>query len=119
MDERERLERLTARNLQGLELERAGRIAEAIELYEQNIAEGFEGDWPYGRLVAIYERRGELEKARAVLERAIEVFAASGRRPPADRRATLQVFRNRLRLIKQKLAAQRRASGGRRREPRA
>ncbi len=78
MDERERLERLTARNLQGLELERAGRIAEAIELYEQNIAEGFEGDWPYGRLVAIYER-----------------------------------------LIKQKLAAQRRASGGRRREPRA
>jgi tetratricopeptide (TPR) repeat protein len=100
MDERERLERQTARNLEGMELERAGRIDEATALYEQNVAEGFEGDWPYGRLVAIYERQGALESAVAVLDRAIEVFGASKRRTAADRRATIRVFKNRMRLVK-------------------
>ena len=100
MDERERLAQQTARNLEGMELERAGRIDEAIALYQRNVAEGFEGDWPYGRLVAIYERQGELGLAAAVLERAIEVFGTSKRRTAADRRATVRVFKNRLRLVK-------------------
>ena len=99
MDERARLEQQTARNLEGMELERAGRTDEAIALYQQNVAEGFEGDWPYGRLVAIYERQGELARAAAVLERAIEVFGASKRRTAADRRATVRVFKNRMRLV--------------------
>jgi hypothetical protein len=105
VDERERLTRQTARNLEGLELERAGRVDEAIALYEQNLGEGFEGDWPYGRLVAVLERRGELERAVAVLERGIEVFAASKRRTPADRRATIRAFKGRLRLVKKAIAA--------------
>lgn len=104
MDERERLEHQTARNLEGMELERAGRIDEAVTLYEQNVAEGFEGDWPYGRLVAIHERRGDLERAVAVLERAMEVFGASRRRTAADRRATVRVFKNRLRLVNKAIA---------------
>ena len=110
MEERERLERQTARNLEGMELERAGRIDEAVALYEQNLAEGFEGDWPYGRLVAIHERRGEPERAVQVLERAIGVFGASQRRTPADRRATVRVFKNRMRLVKQAIAARDRAA---------
>jgi tetratricopeptide (TPR) repeat protein len=99
-DERERLAAQTARNLTGLELERAGRLDEALALYQRNIDEGFEGDWPYGRLVAAYEKRGELENAVAVLERAIEVFGASKRRTPADRRATASAFKGRLRLVR-------------------
>jgi tetratricopeptide (TPR) repeat protein len=115
VDERERLARQTARNLQGLELERAGRSPEALALYEENVAEGFEGDWPYGRLVAAYERDGDLAAAERVLERAIEVFSASRRRTPADRRATVRAFKGRLRLVKRATAARDRAS--RRRTP--
>jgi hypothetical protein len=104
-DERERLLRQTGRNLEGMELERQGRTDEALALYQQNVAEGFEGDFPYGRLVAAFERAGDLERAAAVLERAIEVFSTTRRRTPADRRATLQAFRGRLRLV-QKAARQ-------------
>ena len=82
------------------ELERQGRAEEALALYELNVAEGFEGDFPYGRLVAAYERAGDLERAAAILERAIEVFSTTRRRTPADRRATLQAFKGRLRLVK-------------------
>jgi hypothetical protein len=109
LDERERLARQTARNIDGLELERAGRLDEAFALYEQNVAEGFEGDWPYGRLVAAYERMGQLERAAAVLDRAIEVFGASRRRTPGDRRATLRAFKGRLKLVKRAIVARQRA----------
>lgn len=117
MDEREQLERQTARNLEGMELERASRLDEAVALYEQNVAEGFEGDWPYGRLVAIHERLGEPERAAAVLERAIEVFSASQRRTAADRRATVRVFKNRLRLVRKAIAERQRAAKGQGRAP--
>ena len=103
-DERERLLRQTTRNVEGLELERQGRQAEARALYEQNVAEGFEGDFPYGRLVAMHERAAEFERAADVLERAIEVFSTTRRRTPADRRATLRAFKGRLRLVKKELA---------------
>jgi hypothetical protein len=104
MEDRDRLSKQTARNLEGLELERAGRLEEALSLYEQNVAEGFEGDWPYGRLVAAYERAGDFERAAAVLERGIQVLGISKRRTPADRRATVRAFRGRLRLVKRALA---------------
>jgi tetratricopeptide (TPR) repeat protein len=110
VDERERQTEQTARNLEGLELERAGRLEEALALYERNVAEGFEGDWPYGRLVAALEKRGELERAVAVLERAIEVFSDSRRRTPADRRATVRAFKGRLRLVQRTIAARDRAA---------
>lgn len=103
-EERERLLRQTTRNVEGLELERQGRQAEARALYEQNLAEGFEGDFPYGRLVALHERAGDFEQAAEVLERAIEVFSATRRRTPADRRATLRAFKGRLRLVRKELA---------------
>ena len=83
-----------------MELERNGRLDLALELYEQNVDEGFEGDWPYGRLVAYYEKQGCLHEAERILQRAIDVFKASKRRTPADRRATLAAFRGRLRLVK-------------------
>ena len=98
--EREVLEVQTRRNLEGMGLEQAGRSELAIELYEQNVAEGFEGDFPYGRLVASYERAGRWYEAIRVLERGIEVFKVSKRRTPADRRATLQAFRGRLRSVR-------------------
>ena len=100
MDDRAQQEEQTRRNIDGMELERSGRLDLALELYEQNVDEGFEGDWPYGRLVAYYEKIGRYDEAERVLNRAIVVFKVSKKRSAEDRRATVQVFRNRLRLVK-------------------
>ena len=57
---------------------------------------------PYGRLVAIYERRGALDDAERVLLRAIEVLATSSRRSAAERSATVRVFKNRLAALRKR-----------------
>src|SRR5579864_6307478 len=103
LEERWLLEAQTARNLEAMAHEQAGDIEAAIGLYERNVEEGFAGDLPYGRLVAIYERRGALAEAERVLLRAIDVFESSRRRTAADRRATIRVFKNRLGAIRKRL----------------
>jgi len=105
LEDRWLLEAQTARNLEAFEAERTGQLEEAIALYERNVAEGFPGDLPYGRLVAIYERRHDLDAAERVLRRAIAVFEASTRRTPRDRRATVQVFQRRLRELERRRRA--------------
>jgi tetratricopeptide (TPR) repeat protein len=105
LEERWLLEAQTARNLEGLTAEAAGDLELAIALYERNVAEAFPGDLPYGRLVALYERRGSLDDAVRVLERAIQVFSVAKRRTAADRRATVRVFKNRLALLRKKRKA--------------
>jgi tetratricopeptide (TPR) repeat protein len=102
LEERWLLEAQTARNLAGLAAEQSGNLDEAIALYERNVAEGFVGDLPYGRLVAIYERRAALDDAERVLLRAIAVFEASARRTAQDRRATVRVFKNRLAALRKR-----------------
>jgi len=102
LEDRWLIEAQTARNLEGLAAEQAGQLELAIELYERNVAEGFAGDLAYGRLVAIYERRGAFDQAERVLLRGIEVFEASARRTPQARRATLRAFKNRLKLIRKR-----------------
>jgi tetratricopeptide (TPR) repeat protein len=102
LEDRWLLEAQTARNLEGLAFEQAGKLDEAIRAYERNVAEGFPGDLPYGRLVAIYERQGAFGEAERVLERAISVFERSPRRTPGDRRAMMRVFKNRLALLRKR-----------------
>jgi len=105
LEERWQLEAQTARNLEGLAAEQSGDVELAISLYERNIAERFPGDLPYGRLVMLYERRGALDDAERVLRRAIEVFESSRRRTAQDRRATIRVFKNRLKGVLQRRRA--------------
>jgi len=62
------------RNLQGKELEKAGEIEKAIEFYEKNIEEKFEGNHPYDRLAIIYRKRKEYQEEIRVLNQAISVF---------------------------------------------
>jgi hypothetical protein len=107
LEDRWLLEAQTMRNLDGLTAEQSGDVEGAIALYECNVGEGFPGDLPYGRLVAIYERRGALDEAERVLRRAIEVIEGSQRRTPQDRRATVRVFKNRLKLLLKRKASQR------------
>jgi tetratricopeptide (TPR) repeat protein len=105
LEDRWLLEAQTARNLAGLAAEQAGQLDAAIALYERNVAEGFSGDLPYGRLVALYERQGLFDEAERILRRAIDVFTSSTRRTLQDRRATLRVFKNRLALLEKKRRA--------------
>ena len=62
------------RNLRGRELEKKGDITGAIELYELNVANDFEGDFPYNRLRVIYSKQKRYGDVVRVLERAIDVF---------------------------------------------
>jgi tetratricopeptide (TPR) repeat protein len=102
LEDRWLLEAQTGRNLEGLAAEQAGDLEAAIALYERNVDEGFPADLPYGRLVAIYERRGAFDDAERVLLRAIDVLSASTRRSAAERRATVQVFKNRLAALRKR-----------------
>ena len=45
------------RNLLGVELEREGKIENAIECYEANVRDGCMGNHPYDRLVVLYRKR--------------------------------------------------------------
>lgn len=106
LEDRWLLEAQTARNLEALDAEQAGRLDEAVALYERNVAEGFPGDLPYGRLVAIYERRAAFDDAARVLRRAIAVFEASRRRTPRERRGMVRVFHNRLAALERQHGVQ-------------
>lgn len=112
-DERAQLEVQTRRNLDGMDHEAAGRADLAMVLYEQNVAEGFEGDWPYSRLVSLFERDGRFADAERILARAIEVTRLSRRRPAADRRAVLQGLQGRMRILKKNARAARERTAGR------
>ncbi|HEX3243975.1 MAG TPA: hypothetical protein VHX16_01080 [Chloroflexota bacterium] len=107
--DRDLIDLQTRRNLDALALEGNGNIEAAVTLYEQNIADGFEGDWPYGRLVAYYERLGRLGDAQRVLQRGIDVFNASKRRTPVDRRAVLRAFKGRLKIVNKRILDEGRA----------
>jgi tetratricopeptide (TPR) repeat protein len=109
-EERASLEAQTRRNLDGMGLEQAGQLEQAVALYEQNVAEGFTGDWPYSRLVSVYERRGAYDEAERVLRRAIEVTRADRRKPAPDRKTLLQGLQGRLRLLKKTAQAARQAA---------
>ena len=103
IDDRELVAAQTGRNVRALEYEAQGCLEDAIALYEQNVAEGFTADLPYGRLVAIYTKRGQPDEAVRVLERAVAVFEALPRRHPV-RTPRLKVFRARLKEARKALA---------------
>jgi hypothetical protein len=102
MDERDRLREQTGRNVAGLEHEQRGEVDAAVALYEANLAEGFPGVWPYGRLIVLYGQRGQPEEVVRVLERAVAVFAALPRSRP-ERGPRLRDFRQRLKAAQRAL----------------
>ena len=66
--------RMVDNNLSGIELEKAGRIEEAIASYEKNVAAGFDGGHPYKRLAIIYRKRKEYDKEIEVLEKWLHIL---------------------------------------------
>lgn len=63
------------RNLLGIKLEKQGFIDNAIELYELNIKQGFDGNHPYDRLSIIYHKKKQYNEKIRVLQRGIDVFS--------------------------------------------
>lgn len=90
------------RNLQGKELEKEGKVEEAIKLYEENIRENFEGNGPYDRLAIIYRKRKSYDEEKRVLEKAIKVFEENVSIQRQDREPKLNRFKDRLKDLNEK-----------------
>jgi tetratricopeptide (TPR) repeat protein len=88
------------RNLKGIELEKSGRVDEAIQLYEENVKENFEGSHPYDRLAIIYRKRNMIDDEIRVLEKAIWVFENIVHRERLDKWPKLEKFKKRLEKAK-------------------
>ncbi len=73
-NKRNLFEKSVENNLTGRELEKSGKIDEAIELYERNVSNRFEGNYPYDRLAIIYRKRRDYDNEIRVLRTAVEVF---------------------------------------------
>ena len=86
--------------LVGVELEKAGKIDEAMKLYEQIIEENFIGNHPYDRLAIIYRKRGQLDEEIRVLKKAIWVFENIVYKVRGDRIPKLEKFKMRLKKVK-------------------
>lgn len=61
------------RNLNGRTLETQGEEDKAIALYEENVSDLFDGDYPYDRLRVIYTKRKQLTEAIRVCRTFIEI----------------------------------------------
>lgn len=73
-NQEKKFESQAERNLIGIELEKAGRVDEAIPLYEQNVRENFIGEHPYKRLAIIYRSRKQFDDEIRILIRATRKF---------------------------------------------
>ncbi|MBP4137471.1 MULTISPECIES: hypothetical protein [Flavobacterium] len=62
------------RNLKGTEFEKTGNFEKAIELYEENVREGFKGNHPYDRLATLYKNQNDIDNEIRILEKAIIVY---------------------------------------------
>lgn len=69
-------QRLFARNVRGVELERAGKVDRAIDVYEANVADMFGGNHPYDRLRVIYSKRKQYDQALRVCRSFVEMADA-------------------------------------------
>jgi hypothetical protein len=63
---------VVSRNLKGKEYEREGKESEALQLYEANIKDKFDGSHPYERLRIIYTRKSRYNDIIRICEAYIE-----------------------------------------------
>jgi len=94
--EQKTLDKQVERNLKGIELEKKGHTDKAIELYEQNVSESFDGNFPYDRLAIIYRKRKQIDDEIRVLKKAVWVFENVVHQARGDRLSKLDRFKKRL-----------------------
>lgn len=61
-------------NTKGIELEKQGKIDEAIKVYEENIALGYKAFHSFDRLLVLYHKAEDYENEKRVIFRAREVY---------------------------------------------
>jgi tetratricopeptide (TPR) repeat protein len=91
-----KLDRQLERNLKGREYELSNQIDKAIELYEQNVKEQFDGSFPYNRLSIIYKGMGQIDSEIRILEQAVNVFTKVAKQGRGDGQQKLEKFEERL-----------------------
>ncbi len=64
-------------NTIGIELEKEGKIEDAIKVYEENAALGYKATHAYNRLMVLYHRLERYDDERRIINRTIEVFGDS------------------------------------------
>lgn len=67
------LDVMVDRNLNGKTLETKGEVDKAIALYEENVSDLFEGNYPYDRLRVIYTKRNQFAEAIRVCRTFVEI----------------------------------------------
>ncbi len=80
----------------GINFEKSGNMLKAIDLYEANILDGFDGNHPYDRLAIIYKKQQRIDDEIRVLEKAIEVFGKNKNSERNDQLIKLRKFEDRL-----------------------
>ena len=85
------------RNIKAAEYKSNGFYEQAIELYELNIADRFEGSAPYTQLAFIYRQEKRYEDEVRVLKIAIDLYSQLKKTSPRrDVESKLQIFIGRL-----------------------
>lgn len=88
--------RMVQYNLDGAELEKAGRVDDAVALYLYNVEHRFQGNYPYDRLAIIYRKAKSYDKEVYILKRAIDVFENDVIPDRPDRDRKIKKFKDRL-----------------------
>lgn len=83
-------------NLKGKRLESIDEIDQAIKLYEYNIENRFQGNFPYDRLAIIYRKRKQYNDEIRVLKLAIDVFVNDVDNSRPDKYKKLEKFKTQL-----------------------
>ena len=98
--EKDTFNTMVCRNIMGRVYEKLGDVETAIKLYEQNVADEFEGDSPYDRLRIIYHRQKRFADEVRVLGKAVKVFEEKVYPGRSDRFPKLDKFRQQLEKAK-------------------
>lgn len=61
-------------NNKGIDLEKSGKIKQAINVYEKNISMGYPAHHAYKRLMVLYRKAKDRDNEIRVINRALEVF---------------------------------------------
>jgi len=94
--EKDAFSMMVCRNILGRVCEKLGDVETATELYEQNVADDFEGNFPYDRLRIIYHRQKCFADEVRVLGKAVRVFEEKVYPGRSDRLPKLEKFRQQL-----------------------
>jgi tetratricopeptide (TPR) repeat protein len=92
-------ENIPGTSLKGVELEKQGRIDDAITFYEKLVKNNFDGSHPYNRLAILYRKRNDYDNEKRVLEKAIELYSKGN---PMYTKPKLDRFKERLRKLEER-----------------